>query len=389
MPNPDDEVVDPEAAPIPDGLASHLPSRADIRDEVSIVGLHDGDPNISLSDLRDFLLEYEDGFYSDLDDELTETRDELAEIIPDGGIDGEVLANVLIPKKTLKHAITSNPLFGNVGMETKEKIFDRAEIRFVPHASIIIGPDTKDQGMFMPVKKGVVEIFDVEGNKVGRKVLDEGNYIGEYALVGLQPTANIVNMSGESKFIYISNELFESLHIESRLEMLEELLRNSPLVKYSQENPAETSSEIISVSEPRHDVAALFSKLLLKPSKHEAFPSFKVVKYQVGEEITPPDKNFLGLISEGGLVSVNRVNEGGVGTQIAEIQHFNTLFEANAVGVQPHSSIKLIADKETTVVYVNVARDNTNYEKCMAVALRGQAAKLSGSNVRVGMLKRD
>ncbi len=150
MPNPDgpdDEVIDTEAAPIPDGLPVRLPTRGDMENEAAIVGLHAGDPNISLSALRDFILEYED----DIDEELDGIHEEISEVIPDSGIEGEV--------------------------------------------------------------------------------------------------------------------------------------------------------------------------------------------------------------------------------------------SANAVGVQPHSSVKLIADKETTVVYVNVARDNSNYEKCMDVAVQGQAAKLSGSNVRVGMLK--
>lgn len=363
---------------MPDSKAPDI-EETDPKVKLDIVGMYANDESAGLKVLREFFLEFDEEVVVD---QSVAVNAAVQGVMDTPDLEGVVLANVLLDKELLKKVIKSNPLFANVGMETKERIFASAELRNFAKDDMVVGPESKDQGMFIPIKRTDVDILDKDGNKVKSKVLQPGTYVGEYSMVGLQPTATIVNKSDGSKFVFISNELFEKLHVASRLEMFEELLRNSPLVKYTQEDSIDAKSDSVSISMPRSDVAVLFPKLLLKPSKYEAFKSFEVIKYDVGEEISPPDKNYLGLIGEDGLVSVNRVNKSGESVKIAEIQHFNTLFEANAVGVAPHSSVKIIAEKPTSVLYLNVAKDSPNYEKCIEAAVRGQAAKLGGANTR-------
>lgn len=308
-------------------------------------------------------------------------------------------ATEVIPRNELKLALTKNPLFAKLGRVTMNALFKGAKSVMVPKGAEIIGPNNASKGMFIPYEDSLkvqISTGEKEELAVKERVLTADSYLGEYVMaVGIKPTATVTSLSDkEVEMIFISQELFESLHPRSKEEIKRRILETSPLVNYNEHDPS-LDSEVPNVSqsgymisEKRDKVMAIFQGLTVANEAGDVFKPNYVKTYQKDETIVPHKPGYLGLIMQG-TVSVNQTSIGDelVAIKKAQIEAGNTIFEANAVGVNPPSNIELNAESPVHVLWVYLSPDDPNYEELLDAALDGQASKLANANIRVGAIK--
>lgn len=308
----------------------------------------------------------------------------------------QVLPNAkeIISARSLEKALRRCAILRGVGEQTMKKLYEDAGLAVVPKDAEIIAPKGIIKGLLIPLTATKVAINSSIGGmstSVKERELKPDDYLGEYMMAGAaRPTASVVNLSDERDFVYISRELFASLHPRAQEQIKLSILRRSPLVRYEDVEPLNPENDQVAgpaVCMERETVPQVLANLELTMSENDIFKPHMVKKYEKDELVTPSSQGYLGLIVNGGLrVNISSPTSGKISRAI--VKKGNTIFEANAAGVEPPAEVEVLSDDSNTqVVWIYLAPDDPNYRKLIDAALEGQAYKLDKSNVREAVIR--
>ena len=286
-------------------------------------------------------------------------------------------------QSTLKHC----QLFKLLSNRVLNSILPNIQAVKAQPGARLIGKSVLNRGLYIAKKETQIRVIpsdtDDYFDEVGEEIIFKGAHFGEFLFTGtgIKGSANIINLSDDSLFLFIPQEVYASFHNRVKEDILLQILKRSPLPNLIYED-----SDSYPVFEKRNHIPRGLEGIPLQKYDESQLRLHYKEKYSKGMGIEPIDTGYLGLITSG---TVEVFTNGEEFKKIAEIQAGHTIFESNAAEVENTNVDIFSSSDETEVHWFYLGKEDPKYLDLLQAAAHGIYTKLEAANkMRALALKR-
>ena len=147
------------------------------------------------------------------------------------GIERYMNAAEVIPNSEIQLTLEKCPLFKGVSLQTLNTILSRIQAVKADFGARLIGKSLLNRGLLIAKQLSSIRVIpsdtDDYFNQVAEVNIFAGAYLGEFLFTdtGLRGSANIINTTQDSLYLFIPKDVFTDLPERAKVEILLNILR--------------------------------------------------------------------------------------------------------------------------------------------------------------------